>query len=381
MNTRRVLVYRNELLPPTETFILSQAGALQSFKPTFAGLKRVSDGLDLAAHPVITLCGPDSWFEKTRRRIFLKFGQSRQFIHTTAMQSPELIHAHFAIDGCAVLPIARELQIPLVVTLHGYDVSCREEALKQWPTTRAYLRRKEELWEYATAFICVSEHVRRRAVYLGYPMEKLWTHHIGTKLGARNKQEWHRRERIVLFVGRLVEKKGCIHLIHAMARVQRAIPEVRLVIVGDGPLRKSLEAEAASCFIDVLFVGRQSHIGVQQWMQRASVLAAPSVEGSDGDSEGLPTVLCEAQAEGLPAVAFAIDGVSEAFPAERRNTLPVAGDIAALADEIVRLIKDDQAWQETSNAGLHYVAKHFDLYAQTRLLEEKYEEVIARHHA
>jgi glycosyltransferase involved in cell wall biosynthesis len=381
MKTRRVVVYRNELLPPTETFILSQAGALQNFNPTFAGLKRVSDGLDLAAHPVITLCGPDSWYEKTRRRIFLRSGQSRQFIHATAMQSPEVIHAHFAIDACAVLPIARELRIPLVVTLHGYDVSCREESLTRWATARAYLRRKEKLWQYATAFICVSDHVRERALSLGYPTEKLWKHHIGIKPRARSKQEWDRRQKIVLFVGRLVEKKGCIHLIRAMARIRRAVPEVRLVIVGDGPLRQSLETEAASCAINVVFVGHQSHFAVQQWMQRASVLAAPSVEGSDGDSEGLPTVLCEAQAAGLPAVAFAIDGVTEAFPVERRKTLPVVGDIAALADEIIRLLEDDGGWHEASNAGLKYVEKHFDINTQTRLMEKKYEEVIARHRA
>jgi glycosyltransferase involved in cell wall biosynthesis len=127
----------------------------------------------------------------------------------------------------------------------------------------------------------------------------------------------------------------------------------------------------------MVFVGHQSHFAVQQWMQRASVLAAPSVEGSDGDSEGLPTVLCEAQSAGLPAVAFAIDGVTEAFSLERRKALPVAGDSAALADEIIRLLEDDGAWYEASSAGLKYVAGHFDLDAQTRLLEKKYEEVIA----
>ena len=379
--TRNVLIYRNELLPPTETFILLQACGLQSFKPAFAGLKRVRDGLDLAAHPVITLCGADSWYQKVKRRLFLRSGRSRQFIHAAAIQGPQLIHAHFAIDACAALPIAKVLRIPLVVTLHGYDVSWREESLTCWPTTRAYLRRKELLWEYAAAFICVSEHVLRRALILGYPPEKLWVHHIGIRVKTCNKQERHRRKKIVLFVGRLVEKKGCVHLIRAMARVRRTVPDVRLVIVGDGPLRKSLETEAASCSIDAVFVGHQSQFAVQQWMQRASVLAVPSAEARNGDSEGLPTVLCEAHAEGLPAVAFAIDGVTEAFPIERRKTLPVAGDIAALADEIIRLIENDPAWHEASDAGFQYVAEHFDLNVQTRLLEKKYEEVIGGHRA
>ncbi len=257
------------------------------------------------------------------------------------------MHAHFAIDACAVLPVAKKLRIPLMVTLHGYDVSCSEETLRLWPTTRAYLQRREELWEYADAFFCVSESVRRRALALGFPDGKLCVHRIGIKLRDRSKEEQRRDEKVVLFVGRLVEKKGCIHLIHAMSRVQKAIPGARLVIVGDGPLRKILENGAISCCTNAVFLGYRSPADVRQWMRRARVLVAPSVQASNGDSEGLPTVLCEAQSEGLPVIAFATEGVTEAFPAEKRASLPKEGDVAALADEIIRFMKDDYAWQQS----------------------------------
>jgi len=381
VETRKALIYRNELLPLSETFILSQASALRRFEPLFAGLRRVSDGLDLAQHPVLTLCKSESWREKTKRRVFLRTGRTRRFIHAIEAQRPQFIHAHFAIDACAVLPVAKKLRIPLIVTLHGYDVSCSDETLRLWPTTRAYLQRKEKLWAYADAFFCVSESVRRRALALGFPAGKLWVHRIGIKLHDCNKQEQHRDDKAVLFVGRLVGKKGCIHLIHAMSRVQKAIPRARLVIVGDGPLRKMLESEAASCCSNAVFFGHKSNVDVRQWMQRARVLVAPSVRARNGDSEGLPTVICEAQAERLPVIAFATEGVTEAFPAERRASLPKEGDVGALADEIIRLMKDDCAWQQASEAGRRYMEAHFDLDAQTRLLEDKYEEVIARHRA
>jgi glycosyltransferase involved in cell wall biosynthesis len=381
MEMPNVLVYRNELLPPTETFILSQAMALRRFRPLFGGLRRVSDGLDLAPHPVLTLCGSESWSEKARTRAFLRTGHTRQLTRAIAEQSPQIIHAHFAIDACAVLPIAKRLQVPLIVTLHGYDVSCRKETLKPWPTIRAYWRRKKELWEYATLFICVSEQVRRRALSLGFPGQKLWAHRIGVKLLDGVKQEQRRDRKTVLFVGRLVEKKGCVHLIRAMSRVQLGAPGTRLVIAGDGPLRKTLEREAALHCRDAVFLGHQSHAVIRQWMQRASVLAAPSVEAKDGDSEGLPTVLCEAQAEGLPVTTFDTEGVTEALPVERRHALPKAGNVAALAEEIIRIMRDEQAWQKASDAGRSYMRSHFDLDAQTQLLEDKYEEVIARLHA
>src|SRR5262249_27807604 len=126
---------------------------------------------------------------------------------------------------------------------------------------------------------------------------------------------------------------------------------------------------------NVVFLGQQSHLAVRQWMQQATVLAAPSVQARDGDSEGLPTVICEAQAEGLPVVAFATDGVTEAFPPERRASLPRAGDTNALGEEMIRLMKDDRAWQQASDAGHAYMGTHFDLDVQTRLLEDKYEEI------
>ncbi len=116
-------------------------------------------------------------------------------------------------------------------------------------------------------------------------------------------------------------------------------------------------------------------------MQRASVLAAPGVEAIDGDSEGLPAVLCEAQAEGLPVTTFDTEGVTEALPVKRRHALPKAGNVAALAEEIIRIMRDEQAWQKASDAGRSYMRSHFDLDAQTQLLEDKYEEVIARLHA
>jgi glycosyltransferase involved in cell wall biosynthesis len=376
MEAKRVLIYRNELLPSSETFILSQTNALRRFRPLLGGLTRVS-GLDLTSHWVFTLCGRESWNEKAKRRAFLRTGYNRQLLHAVATLSPQIIHAHFAVDACAVLPVAKKLSIPLIVTLHGYDVFYNKEALKRWPTTRAYLRRREELWEYAASFMCVSDHVRRCAANCGFPQNKLQAHRIGVYLPDADRQKSLRDNRTVLFVGRLVEKKGCIHLIRAMSRVLKAIPDAQLVILGDGPLRKVLEHEAAVHCNNTVFLGFQSHNAVKQWMRRARMLVAPSVQAKNGDAEGLPMALCEAQAEGLPVIAFATDGVTEALPVERRESLPGENDTAGLAEQIIHLLENDHAWHHASDAGRRYIKSHFDLAAQTRLLEGKYEEVIA----
>ncbi len=379
METKKVLIYRNELLPSTETFILSQTNALRRFRPIFGGLQRVNSGLELAPHPVLTLCESESWTEKVRKRAFLRTGRSRRLTQAVAAQRAQIIHAHFAVDAGAALPVAKRLQMPLIATLHGYDVTCSEETLRRWPTTRAYLRRKSGILEYATLFLCVSEHVRQSAISLGFPKHKLRIHRIGVELHDDDGHEPHRDARTVLFAGRLVEKKGCIHLIHAMSRVQKVIPEARLVVVGTRPLRDDLEREATLRCRGTLFLGHQSGVAVKQWMQRARVLAAPSIKARNGDSEGLPTVLCEAQAEGLPVITFATGGVTEALPADRHGSLPKTGDVENLAGEIIRLMTDDQAWCRASDAGKKFMKSYFDLAVQTQILEDIYDEVIARH--
>ena len=381
MAARRVLIYRNELLPPSETFVLFQANALRRFQPVFAGLKRINSGLETTPHPTITLSHSESWSQKAKRRIFLRTGYAGQFVRTIATQNPQIIHAHFAIDAGAVVAIAKKLSTPLIATLHGYDVTSNVDATNTWPTTRTYIRRKKELWEYASAFVCVSEHVRQQALARGFPEEKLWVHPIGVDLNECNPSEQPHDKRIVLFVGRLVEKKGCIHLVHAMARVQQSIPDARLVILGDGPLRNELEREAAQCCKEVQFLGQQPHAEVKRWMQRSRILVAPSVRAKNGDSEGLPTVLCEAQAFGLPPITFVTSGVTEALPVTRHSGMPPEGDIAGLTQKIIQLIEDDDAWQMASDTGRQYVKAKFDLSEQTRILEDKYEDVIARYRA
>lgn len=376
---RKVLIYRSELLPFSETFILSQLSMLRRFQPVLAGMKRVENSLDVAPNPVLTLTTSETPVEKLKRRLFLLTGYSGRFLTGIKAHKPELVHAHFAVDACAVLPIVRRLRLPLIVTLHGYDVTRRDLYMRRWPATRAYLRRREALWKQANLLLCVSEQLRRHALQQGFPEDKLIVHHIGVNLAQFTPAKERPHRPIVLFVGRLVEKKGCIHLIRAMQRVKNDIPSAQLVIAGDGPLRAALESEAERLLHNYVFVGRLSHQEVRRWMGCASVLAVPSIQAKDGDSEGLPSVICEAMAAGVPVAAFAGEGASEALPEPLRSRLPAEGDDAGFADLIQCFLGDEKEWRHASVAGRCFVEKKFDLERQTQTLEEIYDEVIARH--
>ena len=374
---RRVLVYRNELLPTSETFIAAQAGAMRRYDPWFAGLGRVANGIALNRARVTVATENGSLRDRLLRRLYLTSGYAPRFHRELRTVEPTLIHAHFAVDGCVALRLQKKLRAPLIVTLHGYDVTSSDESLRATPSGTAYLAHRRELWDRTRLFICVSEHIRRQALPLGFPEHKLWVHRIGIDLHVCEGALLRDRMATVLFVGRLVEKKGCIHLIRAMAQVRAKLPTAQLVIIGDGPSRASLEREARERSPNTVFLGSQPAAVVRTWMQRARMLVAPSVVAKNGDSEGLPTVLCEAQAMRLPIVAFRGPGVSEAVIDGETALLVDPLDDEGLSAAVIRLLGDRRLQGRLGAAGRLHAEKYFDLQRQTALLEDKYDEVLS----
>lgn len=162
-----------------------------------------------------------------------------------------------------------------------------EEFLKQGHGG-VYARRKQRLFEQASVFICVSEFIRQKAIEAGFPKSKLRVHYIGVDRALFSAGTQVNREDLVLFVGRLVEKKGCEYLIQAMDLVQKKCTPVRLAIIGDGPLRQSLESLARDKGVVCQFLGSQPTHVIREWLGRARVFCVPSVTANNGASEGLP---------------------------------------------------------------------------------------------
>jgi glycosyltransferase involved in cell wall biosynthesis len=178
-------------------------------------------------------------------------------------------------------------------------------------------------------------------------------------------------------VARLVEKKGLSYLIQAMRAVTQACPGVKLVVIGDGPLRARHQAEAEAANIACEFLGGQPHHAVQDWMRRAKVFAFPSVRAQSGDSEGLGIVLCEAFALGLPAVGFASGGIPEAI-VSGTGLLAPERDVEQLGSHLITLLQNDALRRRISQAAREHVVSRFNLRTQTDVLEHIYDSVIAR---
>jgi glycosyltransferase involved in cell wall biosynthesis len=370
-----VVVYRDHLLAPSETFVLRQAEALQRFIPYYVG-SRLVRGLPLPLERTLVV-NQNGLLGKGSEALFKVCGLAPALTRRVRDLHPALIHAHFGPDGVTALYIARSLHIPLLVTFHGYDATVRDDyARRSFYNHRLYLRRREALKREAKLFIAVSQFIRRKLLEQGFPSDKIVVHYIGVDTEAFQPDPAVRREPIVLFVGRLTEKKGCEYLIRAMSRVQATMPEVQLIVVGDGPLRAELEGLAARLLRRYKFVGIQPPRLVRSWMNRALILCAPSVTASSGDSEGLPITVVEALAMGLPIVSSVHAGIPEAVIHGETGFLAAERDSAALASYILQLLKDEMLWQRFSAQSRESARSVFDIHKQARALENIYEVVL-----
>lgn len=371
-----LLIFRTELLPASETFILSQGEAVRSFRPVYVGLKRVPE-FQLPHDRAAILLNEGTDRLSSARFKFL--GASGAQIERLKECRPALLHAHFGMDATYSMHLAALLDIPFIVTFHGYDATKRDSAfLRSSLSLALYVKRRQQLNRNASRTLCVSDFIRNRLLAKGFTPEKTVVHYIGIDRQRFAPDLAVERKPVVLFVGRLVEKKGCKYLIDAMQRVQTRI-DAELVVIGDGELRKTLERQAASSLRRFRFLGSSSPEIVRMWMNQASVFSTPSVIAKSGDAEGFGIVFAEAQAMGLPVASFASGGIPEAVEHGVTGLLAAERDVDQLAENIVTLLTNRSIWQRFSAAGQERVARLFDLNRQTAKLEAIYNEVLEEH--
>jgi colanic acid/amylovoran biosynthesis glycosyltransferase len=184
---------------------------------------------------------------------------------------------------------------------------------------------------------------------------------------------------LVLGVGRLVEKKGFADLIRACQVLRTVGCQFRCLIVGKGPLEPALRAMIHELGLTdrVELGGAMPREALLELYPRASVVVAPCVVGRDGNRDGLPTVLIEAMALGVPVVATEVTGIPELVQDGRTGLLVPQGDIEALARAIGRLLEDCVTARTLVAAGRARVEQDFDLRANVAQLRALFEEATA----
>jgi len=370
---RSAIIFRKRILPWSETFIAAQSGAMTRHAPVLVGYSRDPSGAAYLVGRPQLLLDEHSLFPALEKFLLKSAGRApRRWLRAIAETRPVVLHAHFGSSALPASRIAKALGIPLVVTYHGMDITVRAK-------TEAEAARRRAAFAAADRVIAVSRFIRDALLAAGCPAERITLHYIGVDTTKFTPATAPRSATEVLFVGRLVAKKGVIHLVRAMAAVRKAIPAAELVIAGDGPLRDGLATEAAQLGVPARFLGVQTPAQVQDLMRRAAVLAGPSIADDRGNAEGLPITFLEAQASGLPLVVSTSGGTGEGVVHGETGYLFSPGDETALATHLTALLADAALRERMSIAARAHMEAHFDLARQTAALEAIYDDVRTHH--
>src|SRR3989344_4513170 len=165
----------------------------------------------------------------------------------------------------------------------------------------------------------------------------------------------------ILFVGRLIERKGVEFLISSMPKVLRGV-EVELQIVGDGPLFPSLQKQINSLSLqkNVKLYGKISDRDLKKMYEECDVFVLPSIIDRWGDTEGLGVVLLEAMSFGKPVIASSVGGIIDIVKNERTGLLVSEKDPDSLANAIIKILTDEKLAGKLGETGYKYVMNNFN---------------------
>ena len=253
----------------------------------------------------------------------------------------DLLHAHWIVpNGVAARPLAR--RVPLAIGIHGSDVFLAEKAvLRLWVS--------ETLGRTAVMTGCSPELVDRVAA-LGLAGDRCHVIPYGVDVdtfhpGDEGRAAWRARlgiaasARVVLAVGRMATKKGFQVLLPELRRLLERHPSCHVILAGGGDRLEEFRRAVAGLAARVHFPGVVYREGLPGLYRAADVFVLPAVHDGSGNVDGLPNVILEAMASGLPVVASGISGIPLAVVDGSTGILVPEGDGAALFNALDRLLQ------------------------------------------
>lgn len=278
-----------------------------------------------------------------------------------------LVHAHWFLPQGVLAGLATSVhRLPLVVSAHGSDVFALRgplfDAARRWLGGRA-------------AALTANSDATREALVLGMPSARPHVLPVGVDeaLVAGDAPCDASRDDALLFVGRLSRQKGLDALLDALVLARQRLPALRLDIVGNGPIRPSLEQRVAELGLGehVTFLGARPHEEVIARCRRARAFVFP------GRSEGQGLAVIEAMACGCPVVAARSGALGALIDQDARGLGVPDGDARALAEAVVRVCVDRDGAVDRARAARAFVARTYTWTAIAPRLHAIYREAIA----
>jgi colanic acid/amylovoran biosynthesis glycosyltransferase len=352
-----VLHYMAHWLPRSEPFVHAHVT-----NSRYRGVVVASRGLENADlfpyRPVVSL---ESGRLPPRIR---RYVVTARLMRLARRWSAGVVHVHHGYCAYEVIGTCHRLALPLVVSLHGHDITgyaTDNPGIYDTPTL------------VADAVIVPSRFLAGVAAEVGFPAERIHVIPSGVDTTLFTPTPLPDSAREVLFVGRFIEKKGLDTLIAAWPSVRRQVPDARLRVLGFGPLEQL--ARSLGDGVDVVL--EPDHETVREAMRRAYVVASPSHTAPDDAVESLLIVNLEAQASGRPVVTTRHGAIPE-FVLEGETALVVPeADPRSLAEALVTILRDHQLARRLASRGPEWVSQ-FDAKVCAQRVDELYDSLVRR---
>ena len=248
----------------------------------------------------------------------------------------DMVHAHWIIPQGIVQSFFGK---PFIITGLGGDVTSLNKGPLKYLKIKTLKKSK-----YATA---VSKHLLDEMNKI-YPMKYSEVISMGCNIDKFSKDYkvnnyfGQGENKVILFVGRLVEKKGACYLIEAMRKIEGA----KLIIVGDGPQRVQLQQQAVGMEDKIVFLGAKDKNELIRIYASSDIFCLPSVKAVDGDQDGLPVAMVEAMASSLPVVSTNLGGIAEIVRDGINGYLVEEKNILQLTNRLKSLIESEDVYQK-----------------------------------
>jgi colanic acid/amylovoran biosynthesis glycosyltransferase len=283
----------------------------------------------------------------------------------------KLLHAHFGYTGVFAADIKNATGLPLVTAFYGSDITAL-------PTLKEWGDRYVTLFGTGDIFLVEGPFMKTALEKLGCPPDKIKIQKVAIpvkKIPHRPRYLRTDGKVILVFCGRLVEKKGVLQALQALQGIRGKTKNFEFRIIGDGPLKQDLEDFVArhnlkDCIRFLGFLPYSSHL---EEMQKADIYLHPSVTAVNGDSEGgAPTSILEAQALGLPIISSYHADIPAVVAVNESALLSPEGNTQELGQNLARLINQPELWHRMGEAGRAFVEKNHDIDKEIAALEQIY---------
>jgi len=314
-------------------------------------------------------------------RMFLPRNIAIEKSLTTVVKNSKthLIHAHFGPNGVYALPVAKKLGIPLVTSFYGFDTSILSLAQKMrqysLPWDQLYwIHAYRSLWKNGDIFTVTCQKMKEDLIRLGAPEEKIKILHLGINLEKyKMAQRKLTKSPTILIANRFVPKKGTEYALRAVAEVLKVFPNVKLKIIGDGPLKEELVniVLKLGIFRSTEFLGILDYGSYMSQMSQADIFLSPSIKAVGDEEGGINTTVIEAMAIGACVFATEESG-SELIYDGKTGFVVSQRDVNELFTKIVSYIESPDVWNAVATNARKHVEAEFDSIKQARKLEEIY---------